>query len=233
MSVPLTRPLCSFPPGEVSLALGKPESWKCATAPKWDSVGVTHCGKQPPAGSSVRDVTRKELQGTDDVPGGQEPLQALGDRSQESRLRAQWAPSEPRALVIWVVWSQASSCQRAASTQPAPGPSPKSRKIIFTVEKKERRRNSSFRGQSGWQCCGRWPGIRANGQALPNRGYGLRAGGQKPLNHRRAQMSVCNHSAAPTGIGPIPPRRLLERCPWKASACVPLGGSPDRLGIPL
>lgn len=43
-----------------SLLLGKPESWKCATAPKWDSVGVTHCGKRPPAGSYVRDVTRKE-----------------------------------------------------------------------------------------------------------------------------------------------------------------------------
>ena len=55
-------------------------------------------------------------------------------------------PENPRALMIRVAWSKASSDQRAASTQPAPGPSPKSRKIIFMVEKKKQGRNYTFRG---------------------------------------------------------------------------------------
>lgn len=45
---------------------------------------MTRCGKQPPAGSSGRDVAGKELQGTDDAPGGQEPLRALGGPSREA-----------------------------------------------------------------------------------------------------------------------------------------------------
>lgn len=49
-----TLPLCSFPPGEASLQLGKPESWKCATAPKWGRVGGTHRRKQPPAAAEIR-----------------------------------------------------------------------------------------------------------------------------------------------------------------------------------
>ena len=67
-------------------------------------------------------------------------------------------PQSSGALEIWVVWSQASSLQREASTQPAPGPSPKSRKIILTVETKERRRSPPSEEQRGWQALAvLWP----------------------------------------------------------------------------
>lgn len=83
---PLTHPLCSFSSGEVSLQPGK-QSWKCVAAPKWGSVGVTHCRKQPPAGSCGRD--RPELRGQRMHRGGKGRLQALGP-TRCSRLSRAW-----------------------------------------------------------------------------------------------------------------------------------------------
>lgn len=99
-----THPLCSFPLGEVSLQLRKPELWKCATAPKWDSVGVTHCGKRPPAGSRVRDVARKELQGQEGTASGTEGNEAELGRGLSARSLAENSVA-PGAHGTWVAWS--------------------------------------------------------------------------------------------------------------------------------
>lgn len=97
--------------------------------------------------------------------------------------------------MIWVVWSQASSSREQRQHSQLPGPPSISRQIILTVEKKKQRRDSSFRGAvrvavSGSVVAGGiayMQKVKYNHRSKANSGYSLRAGGQKPLNHRRAK----------------------------------------------
>ena len=84
---------------------------------KWDSVGVTHCGERPPAGSCKRDVSRKELQ-------GQGPLGALGAMGRAlgagSGLRPWWPGKSVTAQGPWVAWggSGCAPCLAEAAGHP-------------------------------------------------------------------------------------------------------------------
>lgn len=186
---PSMHPPHSVPPGEVFLWLGNPESWKCAPAPKWDSVGVTHCGERPPAGSCERDFSsRKECSDRqrqeDQDPFGRWGQQARAGQGLGCGLlpetlvagREGHSPGVPGwrgagvALPCALKRLQSTqgglhtnlgmsevgvytASQREASTQPAPGPAPKSqaRKQSLLWERRTQGETAVSGEQSGWQ----------------------------------------------------------------------------------
>lgn len=156
---------------------------------------MTHCRKWPPAGSYVRAVARKELQGhpmcQEDTGWGANGWSWEGPWPLAPRLRPLLeGERQPRGLCFLGWWckkgffaqcagqrlqgtqgalhthlgmSGAGRRQRTLSTQPAPGPPQKSSlEIIFVVEKKQMRRNCSFKGGGDggrFQRCCRWRGT--------------------------------------------------------------------------
>lgn len=62
---------------------------------------MTHCGKRPPAGSRVRDVARKELQGQEGTASGTEGSEAELGRGLSARSLAE----NSVAHGTWVAWS--------------------------------------------------------------------------------------------------------------------------------
>lgn len=185
---------------------------------------MTHCGKQPPAGSPVRDVTRKDLQGQMTHQEDRNPFGCWGAGAGKPWAYAQ-AESSVGPLGAQGPWGSGWRGDRRAATREqrlhsrllgAP-PNPGRSSLLW----KRRNGEETPFSRDSWggsppQCCSRWQSLHAN------RGYDPRAGNQKPLSHR-AKMSVCDHPAVLPGTGPFPPRWLLEVCPRKASLSVPLG----------